>query len=401
MSGSASILLGAVLTFGSSDGRTLQLTVSTTRPSTVSLDWGQLSASSTTTRTRHLFRGLPVPEDSALEYRLGVSGEAPRRVTVPPIGRGGRLRVVVYGDSRDGSAPHRALAQAIARAGADVVVHTGDVVHSADDRAGWVSHLAASLPFSARTPLIFALGNHELYDLGAGVEGDPLTLAMSELPPPDDPIARETGAPIAAFHVRVGPALFIALDSNRALGVGSPQHTFLGRVLDDAAASRERPTFVFVAYHQGPLSSGPNGPHPDGAAIIALLERHRVTASLAGHDHLYERIVRRGVTYLVSGGGGAPLYPRARFTSGSRAFATTYNWALLELDRARETAELTAYSLEGALLDRAIIHPAEGEGSEPSPRSDGPELLLGAAALLAALFGYALAMVLLGRRARG
>jgi hypothetical protein len=41
-----------------------------------------------------------------------------------------------------------------------------------------------------------------------------------------------------------------------------------------------------------------------------VFARHGVDLVFSGHDHVYERTVPiRGVTYVVSGGGGRRLYP--------------------------------------------------------------------------------------------
>lgn len=383
---STSILLGAILTFGSSDGETLQLTVSLTRAATVSLDWGNVARTSSTAGSRHLFRGLDRPHEEAIEYVLSIAGEAPHKVAVGPFGQGGRLRVAVYGDSREGSTPHRMLIRAIARADVDVVVHTGDLVLAAADEEGWVRHLSAMLPVSERTPVILALGNHELADLEGRPGVDGLARAMKEIPPPDDPLARSVNAPAAAFHVRVDGVVFVSLDSNQPLDAESDQFRFLERVLEEKDDARH----VVVVYHQGPQSSGPHGPHPDAEDIIRLLEKHRVTLSIAGHDHVYERIVRSGITYVVSGGGGAPLYTQARFTSGSQAFAATYNWVMIDL--ARDRAGLEAFSLEGATLDRASVVPPPA--LRPRRAETGRPLgVIASLVLLASAFGYALLRV--------
>jgi 2',3'-cyclic-nucleotide 2'-phosphodiesterase (5'-nucleotidase family) len=41
---------------------------------------------------------------------------------------------------------------------------------------------------------------------------------------------------------------------------------------------------------------------------MAVFEKHEVTAVFSGHDHNYQRHLKNGVTYVVTGGGGAPLY---------------------------------------------------------------------------------------------
>jgi len=37
-----------------------------------------------------------------------------------------------------------------------------------------------------------------------------------------------------------------------------------------------------------------------------------VSLVLQGHNHAYERLEADGITYITSGGGGAPLYPCVR-----------------------------------------------------------------------------------------
>lgn len=343
---SSSLILGLVLTFGHADGRSLQLTVTLAEPATVALSWGELRQGKDTPARRHVFTGLPAPAASPLRYTLSAAGER-RSEVVAPL-QAGPLKVGVYGDSRDGPGPHRILAEALAAWSPQVVVHTGDVVTVAGDVAGWSAHLAASLPLSARVPVILAVGNHELWqpwDLPPEARRDAVGEILDQIPAPEDPLARRYGVGRHVFHVRVGEHLFVSLDSNDDLSADSPQLRFLTAALAEAPAQTRT-----VALHHGPLSSGPHGPHPNGAALLQLVEAQKVTLVLSGHDHLYERIARGPVTFVVSGGGGAPLYPREGSVLGSVAFASTYHWVGLTLSG--PAVHLEAYSLEGVLLDR-------------------------------------------------
>lgn len=375
---SATILLGAMLTFADADASALQLTVSLTRSATCSVDWDGRTHTATAAATRHVFRPLARPHGRPLTYTLAIAGEPPARIEVTALSdpRPDHLRVALYGDTRGGEAPHRKLVEAMEAQHVDLVINTGDVITRPGDQEGWVRHLAATLPLAARTPVVFALGNHEIYSSHGVRSESGLEEAMRQIPPPLDPLARAAGAPSAAYHVRIGPLLVVSLDSNAPLDPGSGQRRFLEEVL----GARQDARFVFWAMHHGPRSSGPHGRHPEAEGLVALAERAHVTAVLAGHDHIYERIVENGVTYLVSGGGGAPLYQRSGFEPGSRAFASTYNWVLLTIDGERLGVE--AYSLEGALLDRAAIAPmAESRaGQDAAPGS--PWRIYAAAALL-------------------
>lgn len=375
-----SLVLGAVLTFASTDGAELALTVSTAATATASLEWGGVVHTSTTPARRHRFGPLPTPREASVEYVLRVAGGAPFVKRVRAIPEDG-LRIALYGDSRDGHGPHRTLLEAIRAAEPHVVVHTGDVVHRAGVDAQWTAYLGTSLPLSSEVPVVLALGNHELWqpsDVPEAERVDALAEAMAEMPPPPDPAARAAKADIATFHVRLGPVLLLALNSNTTMDVGSAQLDFLARVV----RANEDATFRLAAMHHGPASSGKHGPHRHAEAVQAAFERHRITASLGGHDHTYERIERGPVTYLVSGGGGAPLYQRRHLELGSVAFASTYNWSMLTFEGDRMTIE--SYSLEGALLDRAE-RPARREG--PRPTMPWTRLLGGAGVLLLALLG--------------
>ncbi|MEQ8280098.1 MAG: metallophosphoesterase [Deltaproteobacteria bacterium] len=377
MSASA-LLLGAVLTFGASDGTKLSLTVTLTESSTLALDWGGLTVTSTAPARRHYFRDLPTPRLSPLVYHLDARGGRMLEETVKPIPPDGPLLVALYGDSRDGDGPHRRIARTIADVGPDVVVHTGDVIHKAGDAAGWVNHLSATLPMTSASPLVYALGNHELWQywrIPKEERIDAYAAVMAELPAPEDPLAEKHGAPPGVYHVRVGPALFIALDSNQPIAAGAPQGKFLEEVLENEPAQ-----YRFIALHHGPLSSGRHGGSEAGPYLMDVADRHDVTAILAGHDHLYERIVQRDVTVLVSGGGGAPLYRRWRTVDGSKAFVSTYHWVRMMLGA--EDATVEAYGLEGTLLDRAAL-PAAKEGHDG--RAPLGVLIAGLAVLFAGL----------------
>lgn len=383
------VILGAVLTFAAPDGASVQLTVSTVDTASAALAWGDRTLESPTPGPLHRFGPLPLPSTGTVAYTLSAGTERLSR-TVKAIPQEG-LRIALYGDSRDGHGPHRTLSEAIRAADPHVVIHTGDVVHRAG--AGeWAAYLAAALPVSAEVPVILALGNHELYPARGGAprtRADALEQALSQVPPPEDPVARAAGAPPAAFHVRVGPVLVVSLDSNRPMGAGGPQLTFLERAVRTSSSA-----LSLVALHHGPASSGKHGPHPDAGYLIAALQRLGVTASLAGHDHTYERIARGGVTYLVSGGGGAPLYKRRHLERGSRAFASTYNWSMLTL---RDGGfDLVSRSLEGAVLDAARVAPGAGADVAPAPWA-----MWGAAAALWLVgLGYAVFRLVRGRVAR-
>lgn len=88
---------------------------------------------------------------------------------------------------------------------------------------------------------------------------------------------------------------------------------------------RNRYEHVFAFFHHPPFSSGPHGaskvePAAESmrARYMPLFRKYHFDAVFAGHEHLFEHWVeryqdengqRRRLDQIVTGGGGAPLYP--------------------------------------------------------------------------------------------
>jgi hypothetical protein len=108
----------------------------------------------------------------------------------------------------------------------------------------------------------------------------------------------------------------------------------------------------FVVLHHGPFSSGPHGANARivSTGALATLRRHAVSLVLAGHDHAYERGEGAGLKYIVSGGGGAPLYQRKKTQPETRAFEATHHFVEIAVDGGAVTIE--ARRAAGGVLDR-------------------------------------------------
>jgi 3',5'-cyclic AMP phosphodiesterase CpdA len=129
------------------------------------------------------------------------------------------------------------------------------------------------------------LGNHDVRVKGGRYQFDELQM------------------PGRYFRRALGPVELYLLDSN---SVDNAQTAWLRRTL---ARSKAR-WRVAVAHHPA-FSCGNYAAHPDIVARwVPLFERYRVKLVLAGHDHNYQRFApRRGVRYIVHGGGNPNLYP--------------------------------------------------------------------------------------------
>jgi predicted phosphodiesterase len=220
--------------------------------------------------------------------------------SIAPLAEGqDPLRFVVLGDSRSRASKWAIVAAAALKARPQFIVHAGDLVEHGRQDWRWNEELfepAATL--LATVPTFAVLGNHEEKSPLA-----PLLLAV----PPDNTLAR--------WQQTIGPVHLIGIDGEANWAADSENAQWLEGVL---AASKAK--FIFLVSHYPPWSSGKHGvkgvpgepkdlPIRQGREVILpLLAKHKASAVIAGHDHLYERSEPPdGVTVIVTGGGGAPL----------------------------------------------------------------------------------------------
>jgi hypothetical protein len=75
---------------------------------------------------------------------------------------------------------------------------------------------------------------------------------------------------------------------------------------------------------------------------------------LAGHDHIYERILAGGLTYLVNGLGGAVFYTMGPAVEGSLArFNETAGALFIEADAT--TLRARFQSVDGRVIDELTL----------------------------------------------
>jgi predicted phosphodiesterase len=217
------------------------------------------------------------------------------------------LRFAVYGDMRySGHEAHRTIVDALTREAPPVVFNTGDMTDEGSQEANWQRYFDITAPLGAIAPVIPVLGNHDTARAGAGA---PKTWALFAMPTP---------APPFWTSFDLGGAHFVVLDTNDASN--SAQRDWLSD--DLARARRHHARGVFAFCHEPPWSHGLHGnSHRMIRDYAPLLAAGHVDVFFCGHDHIYERGVgptaRGTLVYVVTGGGGAPLYnPRCHAAEG-------------------------------------------------------------------------------------
>jgi len=295
----------------------------------------------------------------ALLLLAAAAGQAaPKRIALRPQVVADRFTFVAYGDTRTDPAAHRRVIREIVGLHPEFVLQSGDLVSDGRNARQWLLFDQITQPLRAAHIAYYpARGNH---DLG--------TFYPHYVPGTFDSGDKVNRLYYAFTRHR---NRFIIVDSMEPYDPGSPQYVWLEREL----ARSKGAVSTFVMFHEGPFSVGPHGPTLDAQKYLhPLFVKYRPRAVFCGHDHLYYRTKRDGVTYIVTGGGGAPPYrpENAQIAIPGDVFqkdvdglgrplgdaqydALIYHAIRCEVDGPRVTA--TVIRLDGSVIDKFTLGP--------------------------------------------
>jgi acid phosphatase type 7 len=216
----------------------------------------------------------------------------------------GDTRFTNPADTRDSNATvRRTLVEAIANARPAFVSVGGDIVYHGDDAHDWETWDAETAIWQGHGITVYpVLGNHDL-------SGGKLALENYFQRFPELKNNRY-------YAVRAANAVLLVLDSSLS-ELSGPQGEWLVSKLDHMPSEIE---FIFVLLHHPPYTSsskkmygGGHSARSEEQELGKMLEKRQQTTVarfvvLSGHVHNYERHAHNGVTYFVSGGGGAHPY---------------------------------------------------------------------------------------------
>jgi len=202
-----------------------------------------------------------------------------------------QLQFVALGDSRSRPEEFRRLLERMSETSSPAfIIHTGDIVADGREEELWDKEFFAAVgPYVKSTPIYTALGNHERnsdiyyralpFPTGGGQEGHEW------------------------YSFRRGNALFVALDSCREQDAQT-------RWVDELLANRPPDIDWVIVFFHYPLwsTSKRNGTPELRDKWAPLFAKYGVDFVFTGHDHLYQRDEVDGLTHVITGGAGAPLY---------------------------------------------------------------------------------------------
>jgi hypothetical protein len=295
---------------------------------------------------------------TAYSYRVSVNGVAGPAATTfrtaPPSGSG-TVRFIAFGDSGVGSTPQRQLASLMAADTFDFAVHTGDVAYGVSGGIGAGSYTQLHSWFFdiyrnwlGRAPMFPSIGNHDDEANRAAPYKDLFVLPRggASLTYPDHAER--------FYSFDYGPVHVVVLDTELAFQDLARRQDQIAWLTDDLARTTQ--PWKIAVFHRSPFSAG--GEHGSDLAVRAefapIFETYGVALALSGHEHDYERSIPwrqttggKPVTYIVTGGGGAPLYP-----AGTAAWTATSRSAFHYM---RATASACTLSVQAAGLDGRVF----------------------------------------------
>ncbi|HTB73387.1 MAG TPA: metallophosphoesterase, partial [Polyangiaceae bacterium] len=171
--------------------------------------------------------------------------------------------------------------------------------------------------------------------------------------------------------LRFGNARFFFLNGMDDLASGV-EREWLERTLksSDGEAGLQ---WRFVVLHHGPWSAGPHGSNVKlvEAGVVQLLTQHKVDLLFAGHDHIYERGMGGALKYIVSGGGGAPLYRDLHVLPTTRKVEPVHHF--VQVTTRDDAVQIVAMRDDGSVLDRCGFVQGRPWDCDAPARASTPE----------------------------
>ncbi len=242
--------------------------------------------------------------------------------------------IVIYGDSRTNHDVHRSVIAAILKEKPMAVFHLGDLVDEGMRQEDWEAFRSVSAELRKSVPFYPVLGNHEN---NAAQYFEFFNLPNNE----------------RWYSVDIGDIHLCILDAYSSLVADSEQYRWL---LSDLQQRKPQTRFTIILLHPPLFSVGRHlgGDEQLRSALLPLLERFRVNAVFSGHDHNYQRFVYGGIAFVVSAGGGAPLYAQQGDNPYLKKFAAQYHFCLLV--KKGRSLFVRVLDSEGRLIDKFSLN---------------------------------------------
>jgi phosphodiesterase/alkaline phosphatase D-like protein len=242
------------------------------------------------------------------------------------------FRFAGIGDTRSNFFIHKQLVDAIKKQKPAFVINTGDLVDDGTKPEDWPPFWKVVGPLVRNTYYYPAIGNHE--------KDSPIYYKYFSLP--------NNGGAEKYYSFTYGNVFVACLDFEQLYS--GEQKSWLIKQLKATNAD-----FKIVAVHVPFYSSSKREPNTGIRSIyVPVLKKYGVQLVLHGHDHFYERSVdSNGIQYVVTGGGGAPLYDFEREVPESKVRVKNYEYMIFDINGKQMDAK--TIDVDGKVIDTFSI----------------------------------------------
>lgn len=260
----------------------------------------------------------------------------------------------VLGDTRTRHDFHQRIVNRMIEEDPLFVVNTGDLVSRGNSMEDWEHFFRINDQLTRHVPYFTVLGNHEQ---NSENYFDFFTLPGNE----------------SYYFFSVGNALFIVLDMdgpdyNAPLYLeGEKEDAFWNNIskqyfekekewLENILTINDDAGYIFVFFH--PTFYSIKASRVEGAELRRefwgdVFERHGVTAVLNGHDHYYHHAEHGGTHYIVTAGGGAPLYDTDAIQPETIKYQKIEHY--MRIDVGLTETIMKAIDINGNLIDEIVV----------------------------------------------
>ncbi len=260
----------------------------------------------------------------------------------------------VLGDTRSRHYIHQKIVNRIIDKKPLFVVNTGDLVANGNNMNDWEKFFEINDKLIRNVPYYTVLGNHE--------HNSENYFNFFEMPGNE-----------SYYFFTVGDALFVVLDMEGP-DFDTPEYIkdknkerFWTEInidyfkkekkwLENLLSLNNDAGYIFVFFH--PTFYSIKKSRVAEAAKIRefwgdIFERHHVTAVFNGHDHYYHHAKHGGTHYIVTAGGGAPLYATDAIQPETIKYRKIEHFMNINVDKTNTT--LKAIDINGKIFDKIII----------------------------------------------
>jgi N-acetylneuraminic acid mutarotase/predicted phosphodiesterase len=307
----------------------------------------------------HYYVVAAVTSVGVSDYSNEASGSIP--ATIPPDDE--VFTFIAYGDTRSSddtavSSLHRTIVSAYLQYDPELIIHTGDLVNHGGEAYQWpLFEASISAVRQADIPFYSVVGNHEWYTDVYGVNDEDYSTYLDYVDFSD--VVDTPGETELYYSFDWQGIHFIVL--NTVEEWDDDEYTCptaqMDWLMDDLAGNYE---LIVVSFHNPMYSVRANRPDrwAQGESLRDTFHdifiEYGVDIVFNGHDHQYYRTVRDDIYYVVTGGGGAPLYDidteNTVWQTGDVGFSD-YHFCVCSINNATNELEIEVVKLDETIAD--------------------------------------------------